>query len=211
VSPFPDTSKEELSIRRFTESWMNVYNGTMGIISTNCDIVPGDNKLFFSLSSFSTWQNNSSYNIYYRPILNIGNIINRDIDESIIDKAKLVCLPNGRLVSFVLYLNDTANDLKISDVLKKCSWYYVQKVLVGWASQSSNRTQSPIDAIGLLIVLQEGEINRILSIMYKSIVYEVINDSVMYYSNNQGGYAIHNFENLTVRELRDLNPENYLD
>jgi hypothetical protein len=210
--PFSDGFEEKLSVTKFSESWLSSYNGVMDTINTNCENVSGDrsNKVFFSLPSFLSWSNNSSYIKYFNPLLNIENIINEEWDESIIDKAKLVCLPNGRLVCLVLYINNTEDNIKISELLSRCSGYYTQKILMGWARQSNdNRTRTPIDAIGLLIVLQEGETNKIVSTIYNSIVYESINDSTMYYyNNNKGGYAIRHFENMTIKELREIDPEN---
>jgi hypothetical protein len=217
--------EEEERARQIDETTPYVRNLNMGfyeilyrIINGSYEKVTGDkdSKLYYSLPSFlSAWSGNSRYNNFLPPVRDINSIIGDAKDSSFINKSILYCLDDDRIgfrdgrVVFVTFINDTVNNNTVEDLLKKNSLYYYGKLLLGWARKlNNNNTQTPIDSIFTILVLQQTDTVRFIIVQYSSIVYTVKFDDplLLYYNKEKGGYAVINIEKLTIEQLRNLDP-----
>jgi len=194
----------------FFEVFNNIINGTYERVTGD-----KDRKLYYSLQSFSSaWSGISRFNIFFTPINDINSIIGDAKDSGFLNKSILYCLKDDRIgfrdgrVVFVTFINDTVNNITVERLLEINSSYYVDKLLVGWAKRSNNNTQTPIDSISTILVLQQTDTVRFIFVRYSSIVYTVNFDDplLLYYNKEKGGYGVSNIGKSTIAQLRNLDP-----
>lgn len=159
-----------------------------------------DTKLLVDFDSFSDWQNNYRLKKYFEPIMNIEDNLDNSIENDFIEKSVLSTV-NG-IVLFISSIHNESYNLTIEELNEKIAHYYKFKILQGLVTASNyNRTQTPIDAIMSVIILENGLEKTYIVIEYESVAYIAV-DSITVYTPKEN--VFYKYSDIVSHQLVDI-------